>query len=60
MAYFDMTYGPDGAAADTCIFEINYSITTGTFSFEVANNSDTTCYYQSTTPGTVTFVFAHS
>jgi hypothetical protein len=60
VSYFDMTYGPDGAAADTCIFKINYSTITATFSFGVTNNSDTTCSYQSTTPGTVTFIFAHS
>lgn len=61
IGYFDMTYGPaNGVAADTCKFNINYVVSTGTFSYSVTNNANTTCsYHLGITPGTVTFVYVH-
>jgi hypothetical protein len=57
--YFDMTYGPDGVAANACKFNINYA--GGNFSYSVTNNADTNCsYILGVTPGTVTFVYAHT
>jgi hypothetical protein len=57
--YFDMTYGPDAAAADACIFNVND--TAGTFSYSVTNNANTTCsYHLGIRPGTVVFVYAHT
>lgn len=59
--YFYMTYGPDnGVAADTCKFNINYVVSTGTFSYSVTNNPNTTCsYHLGILPSSVVFVYAH-
>lgn len=58
--YFDMTYGPDAAAADACKFDINYAVPTGTFTYAVENNANTTCsYHLGIRPNTVIFVYAH-
>jgi hypothetical protein len=57
--YFNMTYGPDGAAADACIFDINYVVSTGIFSYAVTNNANTTCSYVLLATGTVVFKYAH-
>ncbi len=56
--YFDITYGPDAAAADACKFDINYLA--GTFAYAVENNANTTCsYHLGIRPNTVIFVYAH-
>jgi len=58
--HFDMTYGPDAAAADACKFNINYDLSAGSFSYSVTNNASTTCsYVLGVLPGTVKFIYAH-
>lgn len=58
--HFDMTYGPDAAAADACKFKINYDVYSGSFSYSVTNNANTTCSYAlGVIPGTVKFIYDH-
>jgi hypothetical protein len=58
--YFNMTYGPNGALVDACIFNISYDVTAGTFSYSVANHANTNCSFAlGATPGTVQFTYSH-
>lgn len=59
--FFDMTYGPGVAAIDACKFNIDYVVSTGTFSYSVTNTISTTCsYHLGVVPNSVIFVYAHS
>jgi hypothetical protein len=56
-----MTYDPDGALADACTFKIDYTISSGVFTYSVTNNANTNCtYIPGVTPGTVTFKYVHN
>ncbi len=58
--YFDMTYDPDAALVDACIFNISYDVSTGMFSYSVTNHANTDCsYVLGATPGTVVFIYKH-
>jgi hypothetical protein len=60
--FFDVTYGIDnGAADDACKFNVNYTVSTGTFSYSVTNNANTNCsYHLGITPNSVIFTYAHT
>lgn len=60
--FFDMTYGiASGAADDACKFNINYTVSTGSFSYSVTNGGNTSCsYHLGVLPNSVVFVYAHT
>lgn len=59
--FFDMTYGPaNGVADDACKFNIDYTVSTGTFLYSVTNTASTNCsYHLGVTPNSVIFVYGH-
>lgn len=60
IGHFYMTYDPDGALADACTFKIDYTVSSGVFTYSVANNANTNCVdIPGVTPGTVTFKYVH-
>lgn len=60
--HFYMTYDPTAAAADACTFKVDYTVSSGTFSYSVVNGSTlTNCsFIPGVTPGSGTFVYDHS
>jgi hypothetical protein len=59
--HFYMTYDPDAAAADACTFKIDYTPSSGVFTYSVVNGANTNCsYVLGGLPGVVAFIYAHS
>jgi hypothetical protein len=60
IGHFNMTYDPDAALVDACVFNISYDISTSMFTYSVTNHANTDCsYVLGATPGTVIFKYAH-
>jgi hypothetical protein len=58
-----MKYGPAlGSLGDNCTFNVSYTVSSGTFSYSVANESRTSCSYRTSgvTPLDVLFIYAHN
>lgn len=59
--HYYMTYDPDAAAADACTFKIDYTPSSGVFTYAVVNGANTDCsYVLGGLPGVVAFIYAHS
>jgi hypothetical protein len=61
IGYFNMTYDPDAALVDACVFNISYNVSEGAFTYSVTNHANTNCsYVPGATPGTVVFKYVHN